>query len=160
MNAGSSLVTMRLLPTLFASACLMVAGCDQPPPPAAAVDRVPAFWAWHRSSRLTEKERATLPAGCRIYRQIAEFGWRDGNWSPRVVAEAAALSELELPVVRIDPGPAFLEQPDAAIMLAKWLRHHFHDKPPGRQAPWRLSRPDAATWQVLRDGQLACSEVI
>lgn len=154
---------MRLLPALFVSACVMTAGCDRPRPPAAAADRVPAFWAWHRSSRLTEKERATLPAGSRIHRQIAEFGWRDDKWSPRVVAEAAALSELEVPVVRIDPGPAFLEQPDAALMLAKWLRHHFHDRPPGalqldHDCPVRLLPRYAAFLDELRR-ELALKEL-
>src|SRR5690606_27700837 len=98
-------------------ACWLLAGCEKPSPPAAvAADRTPGFWVWHRSTKLAAEE---VPAG-RVYRQIAEFGWREGKWSPRAVAAADVLLEREIPVVRLDPGPAFLERPDAAAMLAKW----------------------------------------
>lgn len=141
-------------------ACWLLAGCEKSSPPAAAAaDRTPGFWVWHRSTKLTAEE---VPAG-RIYRQIAEFGWREGKWSPRAVAAADVLLENEIPVVRLDPGPAFLERPDAAAMLAKWLRHHFRDKVPAslqldHDCPVRLLPRYAAFLGELR-GELALQEI-
>lgn len=128
-----------------------------------APDPAPAFWVWHRSSALAAEETTALPAGGRLYRQIAEFGWRDGKWSPRVVAEAAALSAREIPVVRIDPGPSFLERPDAAAMLARWLRHHFQNKVPAalqldHDCPVRLLPRYAAFLHELKS-ELALREI-
>ncbi|MCW1922582.1 DUF3142 domain-containing protein [Luteolibacter arcticus] len=153
----------RALP-LLAIACWLTAGCERTAPVAkAAPDRTPAFWVWHRSSALAPAEKESLPAGSRLYRQIAEFGWRDGAWSPRAVAKADVLLENEIPVVRLDPGPAFLERPDAAAMLAKWLRHHFQDKVPAslqldHDCPVRLLPRYAAFLRELR-GELALKEI-
>jgi hypothetical protein len=154
--------------TRFSILCLvfcLLAACDRKPSAASTVtpDRTPAFWVWHRSSALNTEEKDSLPKGGRLYRQIAEFGWRDGAWSPRPVAEAKVLLENEVPVVRIDPGPAFLERPDAAVMLAKWLRHHFQDKvPPSLQLDHdcsiRLLPRYAAFLRELR-GELGLKEI-
>lgn len=144
--------------------CLLAA-CDRKLPAASTVtpDRTPAFWVWHRSSALTPEEKDSLPKDGRLYRQIAEFGWRDGAWAPRPVAEAKDLLENEIPVVRIDPGPAFLERPDAAVMLAKWLRHHFQDKVPtslqlDHDCSVRLLPRYAAFLRELR-GELGVKEI-
>jgi hypothetical protein len=153
----------RMVPMLAVAGCLM-AGCDRTSPAITATpDRTPGFWVWHRSSALTDKERAAIPAGGRLYRQIAEFGWRDGAWAPRPVAEANILLENEIPVVRLDPGPAFLERPEAAVMLAKWLRHHFQDKVPtslqlDHDCSIRLLPRYAAFLRELR-GELGLKEI-
>jgi hypothetical protein len=144
--------------------CLLAA-CDRKPPAASSShpDRAPGFWIWHRSSALTTEEKNSVPTGGRLYRQIAEFGWHDGAWSPRVVAEAKVLLENEIAVVRIDPGPAFLDRREAASMLAKWLRHHFQDKVPtslqlDHDCPVRLLPRYAAFLRELR-GELGLKEI-
>ena len=157
-------MTSRSPVLMLISACWLMAGCDRPAPGTATKpDPTPGFWVWHRSSRLEEKERAAVPTGGRLYRQIAEFGWRDGVWSPRPVAEPKNLLENEIPVVRIDPGPAFLERADAVAMLAKWLRHHFQDKVPtslqlDHDCPVRLLPRYAAFLRELR-GELGLKEI-
>ena len=150
----------------FSILCLVVcllAACDRNPTPTAAPDKTPGFWVWHRSSALTRQEKESLPTGGRLYRQIAEFGWRDGAWAPRPVAGAKVLLDNEIPVVRIDPGPAFLDRPDAAAMLAKWLRHHFNGNvPPSLQldhdCPVRLLPRYATFLRELR-GELGLKEI-
>ena len=150
----------------FSILCLVVcllAACDRKPTPTAAPDKTPGFWVWHRSSALTRQEKESLPTGGRLYRQIAEFGWRDGAWAPRPVAGAKVLLDNEIPVVRLDPGPAFLDRPDAAAMLAKWLRHHFNDKVPSslqldHDCPVRLLPRYATFLRELR-GELGLKEI-
>jgi hypothetical protein len=152
------------LSILWLIACLMAA-CDRKPSATSTgtPDPAPALWVWHRSSPLTTRERDSLPPGGRIYRQIAEFGWREDAWSPRPVAEAKVLLEDEIPVVRIDPGPAFLERADAAVMLSRWLRHHFQNKVPAslqidHDCPVRLLPRYAAFLRELR-GELGLKEI-
>lgn len=98
------------------------------------VDPAPGFWIWHRSSDLSPEELQLLErAGSgRLYRQVAEFSLRDGDGSPRVICTAESLRKAPetIPVLRIDPGPALLERPDAAHTIAKWLRYHFKGTPP------------------------------
>ncbi|HEY1120370.1 MAG TPA: DUF3142 domain-containing protein [Haloferula sp.] len=148
---------MRIHSSILCLIVCVLAACDRKPSAVSTTppDRTPGFWIWHRSSALATEEKNALPAGGRLYRQIAEFGWRDGRWAPRTVAEAKDLLENEIPVVRLDPGPAFLERPDAAPMLAKWLRHHFQDKVPAslqldHDCPVRLLPRYAAFLRELR----------
>ncbi|MEK7952576.1 DUF3142 domain-containing protein [Luteolibacter soli] len=156
---------MRIHPSILGLIVCVLAACDRKPSVAspAAPDHTPAFWIWHRSSALTTQEKDSVPTGGRLYRQIAEFGWRDGSWSPRPVTEAKALLENEIPVVRLDPGPAVLERPDAAPMLAKWLRHHFQDKvPPSLQLDHDCSvrlLPRYATFLRELRGELGLKEI-
>lgn len=114
--------------------CLLAGGCGRKASPAASLvpqDKAPAFWIWHRSSALTEWETESIKAAGegKLYRQIVEFGWRDGGWSPRPLGGPEALGSA-IPVLRLDPGPAMMERPDAAASLAKWLRFHFGGKLP------------------------------
>jgi hypothetical protein len=110
---------------VFASA--LGVGCSKKAPPPAPMDPAPGFWVWHRGSDFTPVERAALAAsgGGRIYRQIGEFGWQAGKWSPRPVAGGGAeeLTEV-IPVLRLDAGRATLETPGAAQAVARWLRFH------------------------------------
>jgi hypothetical protein len=134
-----------------------------PRPAAGAMDETPGFWVWHRSSALSPREHSALPKGARLYRQVAEFGWRGGKWSPREVAKAAVIPAEVIPVVRIDPGPAFLERADAAEMLTRWLRHHFAPGVPSRlqldhDCPVRLLPRYAGFLRELR-GSLALREL-
>jgi hypothetical protein len=158
---------MRLPRPILWLVVWLVAACDRTPPAtsttAVAPDRAPGFWVWHRSSALAVAEKESLPEGGRLYRQVAEFGWRDGKWAPRPVAEAKNLLENEIPVVRLDPGPVFLERADAAVMLARWLRHHFQDKVPAslqldHDCPVRLLPRYATFLRELR-GELGLKEI-
>lgn len=110
---------------VFASA--IGVGCRKKAPPPAPMDPAPGFWVWHRGSDFTPAERAVLAAsgGGRIYRQIGEFGWQSGKWSPRPVAGGGA-EDLTgvVPVLRLDAGRATLETPGAAQALARWLSFH------------------------------------
>lgn len=113
---------------------LLAGGCERKASPASSPlsqDKAPAFWIWHRSSALSDREIASVEksGGGLLYRQIAEFGWRDGAWSPRPLGTAGVLNDA-IPVVRLDPGPAMMERPDAAASLSKWLRHYFDGKVP------------------------------
>ncbi|QJE95921.1 DUF3142 domain-containing protein [Luteolibacter luteus] len=113
---------------------LLAGGCERKASPASSPlsqDQAPGFWIWHRSSALAERETASIrkSGSGPLYRQIVEFGWRNGEWSPRPLGTADVLGSAT-PVLRLDPGPAMMEQPDAAASLAKWLRHHFDGKVP------------------------------
>ncbi|MDB6076988.1 MAG: hypothetical protein JWO82_735 [Akkermansiaceae bacterium] len=129
---ATGILKRTIVPLL--SALLLIPGCGKkiaaPAAPVATspVDRVPGFWIWHRSSPLSVRETAALAAlgRPRLYRQIVEFGWRDGQWRARPLSERAPeLPAGTLPVVRLDPGAETLERPDTAGMLAKWLRFYF-----------------------------------
>jgi hypothetical protein len=113
---------------------LLAGGCEKKASPASSPlsqDKAPAFWIWHRSSALSERETASVEASGKgkLYRQIAEFGWRNDGWSPRALGGPEVLGSA-IPVVRLDPGPAMMERPDAAASLVKWLRFHFDGKVP------------------------------
>ena len=128
------------------------------------MDPAPAFWVWHRSSGLSEAEVEGLrksDAGP-IYRQIVEFGLKDGEWTPRPLGNAE-VAKGTLPVVRLDPGPAVMEAPDGAAMLARWLSHHFGDAIPSSlqldyDCPVRLLPRYGAFIAELR-GQLGLKEI-
>ena len=91
------------------------------------MEEAPGFWIWHRGSGLSDDELASLAtaSATRLYRQIAEFGPRDGRWSPRPIAGAWPAREGGIPVLRLDPGGAIMQRPDAAGAVARWLRHRF-----------------------------------
>lgn len=84
---------------------------------------VPAYWVWHRSSELTEKEISELHhAGTKtLYWQAVECGWKDGKWDAVRISKALPQPDdiTVLPVFRIKPETAFLETPDAAKALAR-----------------------------------------
>ncbi|WP_035607387.1 DUF3142 domain-containing protein [Haloferula sp. BvORR071] len=112
---------------------LLFTGCGKKPSPLASShppDPTPSFWVWHRSSALTPAEQFSVGGVSRLYWQIAEFGWRNGEWSPRPLGKPQADSPNLVPVVRLDPGPDSILKPDAAATLAKWLRFHFDGNPP------------------------------
>jgi len=110
---------------VFASA--LGVGCRKKASPRAPMDPAPGFWVWHRGSDFTPAELAALAAsgGGRIYRQLGEFGWQGGKWSPRPVAGGGA-EDLTgvVPVLRLDAGRATLETPGAAQAVARWLKFH------------------------------------
>ena len=121
---------LRPLMLLF----LLAGGCERKASPASSPlsrETAPAFWIWHRSSALSAREIASVEAAGRgrLYRQIVEFGWREDRWSPRALGGPEVLGSA-IPVLRLDPGPAMMERPDAAASLAKWLRFHFDGEVP------------------------------
>ncbi|MCW1915015.1 DUF3142 domain-containing protein [Luteolibacter sp. GHJ8] len=130
-------------PRFTAIGCFLLvlgAGCKRPAPaPAPAVSVTvseSSFWVWHRSSDLSDGEIAALRsvAAPRLYWQIAEFGWRDGKWTPRSLGKPPEPlpdgGPVIVPVVRLDPGADSLLKPEAAASLVRWLRFHYGDAPP------------------------------
>ncbi|WP_345715727.1 DUF3142 domain-containing protein [Luteolibacter yonseiensis] len=83
----------------------------------------PAYWVWHRSSRLTGKELSELHhAGTkRLCWQAVECGWKDGKWDAVRISKSFPRPEgiAVIPVFRIKPDTAFLENPDAAKALGR-----------------------------------------
>lgn len=109
---------------LLLTGCLLFQGCGKPRP---LPPRPPetSFWVWNRSTPLEAGERTSLvEAGVsRIWWQIGEIEWRDGN----VVAKARwplpeDTPELRfIPVVRLEPtigDPAGVD----ARQLAAWAK--------------------------------------
>jgi hypothetical protein len=122
----------RQLLALGSSAAFVSAlgiSCRKPLPPP-DMDAAPGFWVWHRGSEFNAEEIAALAASGngRIYRQIGEFGTRNGRWSPRPVVGGASMNlGSAIPVLRLDAGNALLETPGAAEAVARWLRFHRQD---------------------------------
>lgn len=131
--------------------------------PTTPPDLAPAFWVWHRSSALTPAEQSSISSASRLYWQVAEFGWRDGKWSPRPLGKPQADQAKLIPVVRLDPGPDSILKPDAAASLAKWIRFHFDGKPPASlqldyDCPVRLL-PKYAEYITALRAELSLQEV-
>lgn len=82
-----------------------------------------AFWVWHRSSPLTAEEHSSLQtAGTReLFWQVVETGWTNGRWeSVRISPPLPPVAEVRIiPVFRIKPDPAFLDQADAVPAFAR-----------------------------------------
>jgi hypothetical protein len=107
---------------------LLACGCDrgvEEPGRVGAMEPA-AYWVWHRSSPLAERELQDLRrAGTKMLGwQVAEMGWEGGRWQVvRVSAWQPEGEGLEVfPVVRIKPGVEFLSERRAARELAGWLR--------------------------------------
>ncbi len=126
MTTGRIILAL-LLPLLFSS-CGKKASSTAAPSP--SPDLSPSFWVWHRSSALTPAEQSSVSNVPRLCWQVAEFGWRDGKWTPRPLGKPKADQAGLIPVIRLDPGPDSIEKPEAAASLAKWVRFHFDNKPP------------------------------
>jgi hypothetical protein len=121
-------ITFPMRPLLTAALLLIfVPACSKKPALSGPPDPTPGFWIWHRSSDLSPIESTHLQrlGSPRLYRQIAEFGWRDGKWAPRPLSKEAPTLDGAVPVIRLDPGPAFLDHQDNAEALAMWLHYYF-----------------------------------
>jgi hypothetical protein len=84
-----------------------------------------SYWVWHRATRLTPNEVEELERQhvTRLYWEVGEVGFQDGQWSwisQPVPREARSLSRLRvIPVVQIIPDEGFSSSNGELIALLK-----------------------------------------
>lgn len=124
MRLLTSFASVHRLRTLLVFLAVILCNSCKPSSRQATFDTPPSFWVWHRSTSLQESEIAALhrARSSRVYWQVVEFGWKDDRWEPRQIAPKSSLPPSAIPVIRLDPGTAILNRPEAAAKLTQWLR--------------------------------------
>jgi len=108
-------VSSRLSALLLVLLGLSVFACNRAPHSSNPTTFRTAFWVWHRASPLTPPEVETLTrhGATALYWHLANFDpTTEAGW--KQLASIPSLSAIRIvPVVRVRPGPGFLEDPEA-----------------------------------------------